>query len=91
MGTDIWCSYWFSFKQYTCSTMNIRTIDLKLLQDGQQSIPTIYECPTTHPMSLAAKNVSPPEIPNTLRIDQFKAVRYPPVSLTIPFGAPFLG
>ena len=49
---------------------------------------TVYECPTTHPMSDAVNIVSPGFDAKTCFIDTASATACPPVSLCTPFGVP---
>ena len=49
---------------------------------------TMNECPTTQPMSLEEKKTSPLCILKIFFIVQLSATAVPPVSLTIPLGAP---
>src|SRR5262249_16971081 len=47
---------------------------------------TMYECPTTHPTSLAAQNTSPGPVSKMLGIDHPSATAWPPWSRSTPFG-----
>ncbi len=49
---------------------------------------TMYECPTTQPMSLVVNIVSPGCRQKMRRIDEVSATAYPPVSRCTPFGLP---
>ena len=52
---------------------------------------TMYECPTTHPISEAQNITFPrPWIPNKYLIERFKPTACPPASRRTPFGKPIV-